>query len=245
MSSTRQNVSPWALVQPWDVERFGPAIQDPEELRRWSGAFMIAGGLPYIWTELARPLSDVIYGLLELRRGDRVLIIGEGIRPALWNEHISKIVGETGLVDTVEIIEEGRQAVLGGLRGRNGKLGCWRWTYTHDTPDEYYDCVAVLQATQHCDDWSEGAQELLRVMKPGRRILLAEAALSGALFNQRVNSDVHLRQWFDKIAGALPVSVEEIPYYSPEELLAAFGDHVDDPQVFDWKGIDVFWGRKP
>ena len=56
---------------------------------------------------------------------------------------------------------------MGNKRGRNGKLGTWRYDYTADVPDEYFDCVAVLQGVQHTDDWRESGQELLRIMKPG------------------------------------------------------------------------------
>jgi hypothetical protein len=51
--------------------------------------------------------------------------------------------------------------------------------YAEGLADQAHDCVAVLQATQHADDWEETAGDLLRVVAPGCRIVLAEAVLSG------------------------------------------------------------------
>lgn len=232
----------WGHIQDWDLERFGPELLDDAQVHRWSGALAIGGGLPYIWRELARPLCHVVYGLLELRPGDSVLIIGEGIEPAGWDREMRELIGPAGAVETVEIIREGRERTLSGQLGRNGVRGCWQWEYTKDAPDGTYDCVAVLQATQHCDDWRETGRELLRVMKPGRRIVSAEAVLAGKHFLERVNADVHIRQWHDKVRTYLPA---DVPYYSGDDLLQAFGGELDDPQTMEWRGIELFWGRRP
>lgn len=235
--------SPWDYVQPWDVELCGPQILDEAQRRSWSAAFGIAGGLPYIWNELARPISEIVYGLLELRRGDRVLIIGEGIGPARWDADMKALVGPEGDVRCVEIILEGRRRTMEKQRGRKGVAGTWQWAYTFDEPAASYDAIAVLQSTQHCDDWHETSSELVRVLKPGRRIVLAEAVLVGATMRHRIDSDVHLRQWYEKVLGFL--GVNEIPYTSGEELRQAFDGKVESPQVMEWHGIEMFWGRKP
>lgn len=236
-------VSPWDLVQSWDVELAGEAIRDKAEIDRWEQAFAVGGGLPYIWSQLARPISDVIYGLLELREGDRVLIIGEAIGPSGWATDIERIVGPSGHVEAIEIIHEGRAAIHQGKVGRNGLRGTWEWSYTYDSPAEAYDCIGILQSTQHCDDWEGTSSELLRVLKPGRRIVLAEAVLAGPTFHERINSDVHIRQWYEKLFAK--IRPEDVPYYSPEQLREAFGPDLEDLRTMEWRGIEMLWGRKP
>lgn len=235
--------SPWDYVQPWDVALCGAQILDEAQRRQWSAAFGIAGGLPYIWNELARPISEIVYGLLELRRGDRVLVIGEGIEPARWDKDMQALVGPEGEVRCVEIILEGRRRTMEKQRGRKGVAGTWQWAYTFEEPAASYDAVAILQSTQHCDDWAETSSELVRVLKPGRRVVLAEAVLVGATMRHRIDSDVHLRQWYEKVLGFL--GVNEIPYTSGEELRQAFEGKVEAPCVMEWHGIEMFWGRKP
>ncbi len=245
MSENKWNRGPWGYTQPWDVAKLGPTINDKAEQARWSRQILL-GGLPYIWRELAAPMLSIAYSLLEIKPGDRVLVIGESLGPCGWTDDLRAMVGPEGKVDAFEILEEARAAYDAKLEGRNGKLACWLWNYTKDIPDNTYDVVAVMQAVQHCDDWREGGKELLRVLKPGKRLLLAEIYLFGKPFWPRMEADLHTVYWVRKLTTYFPpFPIEQTPYYSPEELHEALDDQIAEPQNIEWKGIELFWGRKP
>lgn len=238
------NRGPWGYTQPWDVAAQGAAIEDSKEQARWARTILL-GGLPYIWRELASPLLAIAYGLLELRPGDRVLVIGESIGPCGFADDLRARVGKSGEVVTHEILERARQTTADLVKGRGGRVGTWQWDYTRGVADGHFDAVAIMQAVQHADDWREAAIELARVLKPGRRIVLAEAALFGAPFWARVDADVHLQYWVEKLAWHRALDPKETSYYGPEELHRAFEDVVVDAENLEWKGIELFWGRKP
>ncbi len=243
-SATRKG--PWGWIQQWDIDVTNPDIVNEELRASWSQAFRTSGGLSYMWLELAPQISEITYALLEVKPGDKVLLIAEAAEPCGWADDLRDLVGPTGQVDIVEIIHEARQFVARRDRGRNGWYGCWGWTkYTQDRPDGSYDCVAVMQAHQHCDDWKEEGAELVRLMKPGRRLVMAEAQLSGPNFERRVTGDVHIQQWWAKIFASFPFPPLEIPYYSQEELEDAFAGQLEKMQAMEWRGIEMFWGRKP
>jgi hypothetical protein len=57
---------------------------------------------------------------------------------------------------------------------------------------------------------------------------------------------LHLQYWLDKLlAGIKSIKFSEIPYYSAADLGKAFDGLLDDPQSFDFKGLEMFWGSKP
>jgi len=88
---------PWKWMQPYDVRRFGDVILDPKEQERWCRAVLL-GGLPFMWRK-AEVARNVIYDRLELREGDRVLVIGECIEPC-------------GFVDDAKQVEQRRRRVV-------------------------------------------------------------------------------------------------------------------------------------
>jgi len=234
---------PWEFVDRMDTARMGDVILDPAEQQRWSRAVMLAGSLPYMWREKARILREFMYGKLELRPGDKVLILGEMVQSCGFDQDLQDRVGPSGEVKVIDITDQARDAVLAGKRGSDGQLGTWSYDYTREFRDAAFDCVAVLQAVQHAEDWGETGRELLRVMKPGRMILLAEITFSPRM-RVLAEQDIHIATWIEKLSSRIGFDPFGAAYHSTEDLLRAFEGRVCDEGVFVWRGIELFWGRK-
>lgn len=238
-----ESFSPWDMMQQFDADRFGADIFDPEEQARWAQAFFL-GGLPYMW-RLARPVLGMIYDLAEVHAGDKVLLFGESLQSCGFISDLQAIVGPSGEVRPIDIQEDARNAVASRKRDARGKLGTFRYDHTRSFPDEAFDVVLNLQGVQHTDDWAESGKEFLRIMKPGRQLVMAEIVLGSPEQLSKINSDLHIRQLFDKVLSRRGFGLDELSYYSPKDLARAFEGLVIDPGEFEWRGLEVFWGRKP
>jgi len=230
-------------MQQFDAARFGSDIFDRKEQARWSRAIFI-GGLPYMWT-LARPVLEMIYDLAEVKQGDKVLLFGESLESCGFIADLKALVGPTGEVTTIDIQEDARNAVGSGKRDTKGKLGTFRYNYTRKFPDAAFDIVLNLQGVQHTDNWREDGAEFLRVMKSGRRLVMAEIVLGSPEQVMKIKSDLHIQHLFDKIFAARGFEFTDQPYFSPEVLTRAFDGLLTDLGQFEWRGLEVFWGRKP
>lgn len=242
-SSTEKKLSPWDMMQQFDAACFGPDIFDPKEQARWSRAMFI-GGLPYMWM-LARPVLNMIYDLAEVKQGDKVLLFGESLESCGFIADLKALVGGSGEVATIDIQEDARNAVSSGKRNADGKLGTFRYNYTRRFPDEAFDIVLNLQGVQHTDNWREDGAELLRVMKSGRRLVMAEIVLGSPEQMMKIKSDLHIQHLIDKIFAARGFEFSDQPYFSPQVLMRAFDGLLTDLDQFEWRGLEVFWGRKP
>ena len=209
---------------------------------RSAGAAQL-GGLPFMWRK-AEVARNLIYDRLELREGDKVLVIGECIEACGFTDDIRNWIGPGGEIKVFDITDEARDNYITKKRGRGGQVATWAWTYTRDIPERHFDCGVCLQGVQHTDDWRETGAEMLRVMKRGRNIVLAEIAYSPET-RMKIGRDMHIEYIFDKLLSRVGRKLEEFPYYSPQDLAAAFKGLVIDPDHFVWKGIEIFWGRKP
>ncbi len=230
--------SPWDALQSWDVARWGEIILDESEQRRWCQAIFL-GGLAYMWRS-ADVIRESIYTKLDLRPGDRVLVIGEVIEPCGFGDDIRDRIQEHGELKVVEIVEEARRAYE--VRGRGGQLATWRWTYTEEYPDQYFDAVAVLQGVQHTDDWAETGRELTRILKPGRPLVLGEISF-GPRFAQRAEADMHISYLLEKIFARMGWHYRDFPYYSEADLHGALDPVLSGTGYFEWHGVEMFWGR--
>ena len=158
--------------------------------------------------------------------------------------HARARIGPKGEVRVIDITDEARDNYIAKKRGRGGQLATWQWTYIREFADGAFDCAACLQGVQHTDDWRETGAEMLRVMKPGRNLVLAEIAYSPETA-MKIGLDMHIEYVFDKLLARVGWKLDEFPYYSPKDLERAFAGLVKYPGSFVWKGIEIFWGRKP
>jgi len=67
----------------------------------------------------------------------------------------------------------------------------------------------------------------------------------GGPFWARLETDLHLQYWVDKLTHFFPFDIRKTPYYSGEELHDALDGLLEQPEHIEWKGIELFWGRKP
>jgi hypothetical protein len=233
--------SPWDYMGEEETRLLGDVVADPQEQARWCKA-IVFGTLPYMWREKASVVRELAYDKLALKPGARVLLLGECLRVCGFVEDIRARIGPAGEIHEIDITQEARGAYLAGRRGRGGQLATWHWQYTKDLPARHFDSVAVMQATQHADDWTDIGGELLRVLKPGRPILLAEITLGQHLM-AKAEADVHIEAWIDKIFSRIGWRLVDTPYYSLQDLRQAFDGLVDQPETFSWRGIELFWAR--
>lgn len=240
---TQKSPDPWSFVQPRDVKRMGDEILDTAEQERWSRAVMLAGSLPYMWRFKAAVIRELVYDKLRLSPGGKVLIIGEVVEGCGFDQDIGSRVAPDGAVTVVDITDEARDAYFAGRRGRGGQLATWQWRYTEGMAAASFDAVAVLQAVQHTDDWRETGAELLRLLKPGGTLMLAEITFSPRM-KMLAEQDIHIETWIEKLASRVGFSPYDAPYYSAEDLLTALEGMLADPQSLVWKGIEVVWGQK-
>lgn len=238
-----RTVTPWDLMQQFDADRFGEDIFDPKERARWCRAIM-TGGLPYMW-RIARPKLEEVYRLAEIEPGQKVLLFGESLESCGFIDDVTELVGPAGEVVPIDFQQYARDMQMQGHRGKNGVFGTFAYPFFGDLKAESFDAVLNLQGIEHAEDWTEAGHDMLRVLKPGRRLVMAEIFMVNRKLPEKIEADLHILHLFDKIFSGMGFSMDERPYYSHEDLDAAFGDMLNDKGHFEWRGLEAFWGRKP
>ena len=237
MTDFEQHTGIWDAMVPEDAERYGADILDPAVRRRWCSALFV-GGLPYLWQQVARVPAELALDRLELSEGDRVLIFGEAVEGIGFDRLVRDRVGVSGTVEVIDI----RQRVLDMVR--DDQMAQWEWRETNRYPDESFDTVFVAQSVAHAADWNREAQELLRVMRSGRRLVLAEISMSDT-FQLRAQADVHLEYWVSKMLEGMGMDFDALASWTQQELIDALDPLLDGLETFEWRGVELLWGRKP
>ncbi len=228
---------PWEALPPTEADRWGPDIFDPQARRRWCAAIMF-GGLPYLWRYSAAVPRSIMLDKLELRQGDRVLLVGEAVEDVGFDADITAAIGDDGELVSVDL----RSRVLDMFMA--GKEPKWQWDDFSHYEDAYFDAVLVGQAVAHAGDWVREGGELLRVMKSGRRIVLSEISFSDTFYS-RVHADVHVEYWVRKLMEGMGEELHGLPYWNITDVAAAFYELAKEVETFEWRGVDLLWARKP
>lgn len=238
-----QTVTPWDLMQKFDADRFGEDIFDPKDRARWCRAIM-TGGLPYMW-RIAAPVVKLIYATAEIQPGQKVLLFGESLESCGFIDDLKDLVGPSGEVVPIDIQQHARDMSMQKVRGKGGIIGTFPYKFFDHLSDESFDCVLNLQGIEHAEDWTDAGREMLRLLKPGRMLVMAEIFMVNRELAFKLKMDLHIQHLYDKIFSGMTHNIEDRPYYSHEDLEAAFGDMVIDIGHFEWRGLEAFWGRKP
>jgi cyclopropane fatty-acyl-phospholipid synthase-like methyltransferase len=137
--------------------------------------------------------TDIVGGKLELQAGQRLLDIGcgAGVPAIRLGQRTDAII--TGITNSKwQVGEATRRVKAAGLRGQV-KID-YGDAAELPYPDEAFDAVLALQSLQHAEDRGQWLREMVRVLRPGGRVVLAdfteeapltkreaEIALAGAL----------------------------------------------------------------
>ncbi|KAH7391588.1 hypothetical protein BKA64DRAFT_677987 [Cadophora sp. MPI-SDFR-AT-0126] len=201
------------------------------------------GGLPYMWRKIADEKAR-IYDRLNLATAKRVLLIGESNESCGFVEDLRRLLPADAEITSIDVIDRARDMCFAGEMGKNGALGTWRWDYVDKIADNYYDAIAVMQGVQHTEDWTETAQHLTRVLKPGGVLATGELSL-GPPFEEKASADIHLLYIVEKIFAGIKMDWRKLSYWSVDDLRLAFGDRLTDQGWYVNRGLESFWGRKP
>jgi len=209
-------------------------LEDPKMQKAWSRAVFAAGGVPYMW-DLAVDFKRLMYDSLVLRRGDKVLLIGEWIEECGFTAEVKKRIGNEGELVAHEILEIFEKGV-----------SQWRWDYADKYPDEHFDAVFCPQNIHHHSDWKVGAKDLTRVLKKDGRVVIAEMTLGGPGFRAAIHSDIHIYAIMKKIFYGMGASdiFEGKLYYGFDTIMEAFTPYLKDIHTFEWKGALLFYGTR-
>jgi SAM-dependent methyltransferase len=124
-------------------------------------------------TDHFRPLKVFTHSLLQLRAGERILDVGCGCGDDL--RELASLVTPNGCAVGIDssqaMIDEARQRNVGcelPLQFVRGDAGHLRWHA------DYFDACRADRVFQHLPDPERALNEMLRVLKPGGRVLIVD-----------------------------------------------------------------------
>jgi len=190
--------------------------------------------------------KTVLFERAAVPPGGRLLLISEANERCGLSKLARDAVGPSGKVVEFDVMPEGRT------------LHTWD-IYTRicrSFPDASFDC-AIVTTTHHMQEMEPELESLMRVVRPGGGIVLADNG-PGRLFFELAKQDVHLEFAADLLVYhmALWLGFGETPdeayealrrwgtKYGVEEVRTAAAPWLADVDTFEWKGLWLVSGRR-
>lgn len=145
----------------------------PDEDRETAGYDQVASAYCGYIEKLSAPLADCAVTLAGLKKGDRVLDVGTG--SAIAARYAARKVGPSGFAMGIDL-SEGMLVAAGEASRQEGLTNVeFRRmdAETLDLPDESFDAVISLCAVSHFSDLAAALAQMVRVLRRGRRLVVA------------------------------------------------------------------------
>lgn len=243
----KASTNPWDFLTSTEIAILGSEVVESNLQKNWGRAIFFASNLVWCW-ENARILRHLMYSNLRARPGDRVLVIGEVLEGLGFLQELRKRVGETGEIIAFDMVDKSRSGYIQQWEMGPGAVipekHHWDYSFADKHPDHYFDLIWLPQGVHHAHRWIEIAPKLIRVLKTGGQVMMAECRVPAPEFHRALQISSLLRCIVDKIFWAMDTTLEEMPDYSAADLALAFGDSLENTFGLEWKGWLLFWGTK-
>jgi SAM-dependent methyltransferase len=243
----KRSQDPWDFLTDAEVSAFGPDLRESNLRKNWGRVIFFGANLKWLWANTPT-ITDLMYNNLRVKQGDRVMVIGEFLEELEFLPELHKRVGSEGEIAAFDIVSKSRAGYTQQWEKGPGvfipEKHQWDYPFADSYPENYFDLLWLPQGVHHAYSWNEIAPRLLRVLKPGGQVLMAECRVPAPEFHSGLQMSGLLRYIVEKIFWAMDTTLEEMPDYSPADLARAFGDSVGDIFELDWKGWLLFWAFK-
>lgn len=238
---------PWDFLTDKEVDAFGPDLREIGHRKNWGRVIFFGANLKWLWANTPT-ITDLMYNNLRVKKGDRVMVIGEFLEELGFLPELRARVGAEGEIAAFDIVSKSRagytQQWEKGPEVVIPEKHQWDYPFADNYPEDYFDVLWLPQGVHHAYSWKEIAPRLLRALKPGGQVLMAECRVPAPEFHAGLRLSGLLTHIVEKIFWAMDTTLDEMPDYSPADLSRAFGYSIKDVFELDWKGWLLFWAYK-
>lgn len=243
----KSSKSPWDFLVHQEIDALGSEVKEGNLQKYWGRAIFFGSNLRWCWMN-AGSIKYLMYSHLRARPGDRVLVIGEFLEELEFLPELRKRIGKAGEITAFDMVKKSRSGREQQWETRSSETITekhqWDYPFADKYPDHTFDLIWFPQGVHHAISWEKIAPRLLRALKPGGQIMMAECRVPPPEFHRGIEMSGMLQCIVDKIFWGMEMTLEEMPDYSTGEIARAFGDSLIDTFCLEWKGFLLFWGYK-